>query len=72
MMKGQDVVFNSEPFKKAMEALAADNDLGVLIKALKSSWEPSLAIHALVNKHPLDIEKLEGQVSDFRAAMCTF
>jgi hypothetical protein len=29
-------------------------------------------IHALVNEHPLDIEKLERQVSDFRAAMCTF
>jgi hypothetical protein len=72
MMKDQDVVFNSEPLKKAMEALTADNDLGVLIKALKSSWEPSPATHALVNKHPLDIEKLERQVSDFRAAMCTF
>jgi hypothetical protein len=29
-------------------------------------------IHALINEHLLDIEKLERQVSDFRAAMCTF
>jgi hypothetical protein len=72
MMKDQDVVFDSEPLKPAMEALAGDKDLGVLIKALKSSWTALSGIHALVNEHPLNIAKLERHVSDFRAAMCTF
>jgi hypothetical protein len=60
MFKEQDVLWQRDPLKSAIEALQDDNAVGVYIRDLLKGWKAVSMLHSLVNTNPSKPEDEEG------------
>lgn len=71
LIQEQDKLWEAEPLKSALPLLKSSNSVGAVVRALLDVWDALRDIHAEVNAHPANIDKVKLAVQKMRSALAT-
>jgi hypothetical protein len=63
---------DAEELQEALQGMEADDVWGVYIRDRQELWRALSKIHAVVNWHPADLERLDRAIIRYRLALGTF